>query len=331
MANMHDNLANMNFLRRVLFRLRKDGVTLFLYRVVRSLILKYEAIRKSLLANFYKLIRGDRYFLKEIQGSKMYLDLEDKGLSRDLLAYGVREKFSTEVMKQELKPGQVVVEIGANIGYYALLEAKTVGESGKVYCLEPAPENVELLRRNIAVNGYKNIEVFHAAAGAESKQSKIYLSESHNQHALVAENVKGMVGSMPVQVFSLDDFTKDKPYPSLVRMDVEGYELDILRGMKKIFAAGKPLQLFIEIHCFFLKEKVKDLLAILRKNGFRVKVGTWEATVISGGKITQSVFDYCSNKLGVGDVGLFWPTMDELEDRLTNEEELSVTVFFERP
>ncbi len=321
----------MNFFRRLAFRLRNDSPAQFLYRIVRSLILKYESCRKSALANFRRLTAGKRFILKEILGSKMYLDLDDHGLSRDLLAYGIREPFSTQVMKEALKPGQVVVDVGANIGYYALLEAKTVGEKGRVYCLEPAPENVEILRRNIAANGYENIEVLHAAAGAASKEGKLYLSSSHNQHAMLAENVRGAVGSVPVQMVSLDDFMRDKPFPSLVRMDVEGYELDILRGMKDLFATGKPMQLFIEIHCFFLKEKVLDLLAILKKAGFRVKVGTWERTVISGGKPMQSVFDYCSDKLGVGDVGLFWPTMDELEKRLAGEEELSVTVFFERP
>ena len=326
-----NNLANMNFRQRFFFRLRSDTPLLFMCRVLRSLILKFEKFKKSFYANFYKLVHRDRFIMREVLGSKMYLDLVDKGLSRDLLTYGIREPLATEVMQEILKPGQIVVEIGANIGYYALLEAKTVGEKGKVYCLEPAPENIELLRRNISANGYKNIEVVHGAAGAETKESKLYLSESHNQHAMSAENVRGAVGSTPVQMFSLDDFMKDKPYPTLVRMDVEGYELDILRGMKKILATGKPLQFFIEVHCFFLKEKVLDLIAILRENGFRVKVGTWEITTISGGRIMRTIFDYCSNKLGVGDTGKFWPTMDELEKRLAHEEELSVTVFFERP
>ncbi len=316
--------------KRVSARFKSDTPFLFACRVVHSIILRYERLRRALLANYYRIVNGDRFLLRDVLGSKMYLDLKDKGLARDILAYGIRERYSVDVMKEELKPGQVVVDIGANIGYYALLEAKIIGERGRVYCLEPAPENIDLLRRNVAVNGYTNIEIYHAAAGAESKMGTIYLSESHNQHALIAENVGGMIGSMPVQVFALDDFLKDKPYPSIVRMDVEGFELDILRGMKKILAEKNPLKFYIEIHGFFLKDGgVKELLSILKGAGFRVKVAVWDPMEI-GGNFIRPLYYYCSRKLGIGNKGLFYPSMDELEKVFVEHGEITLAAFFER-
>ncbi len=316
--------------RRILFRLRTDSPLLFLCRFGHSFIFRCETIRRSFFAGFYKLIKKDRFIVREVLGSKMYLDLEDRGLAREILVHGTHESLSTSVMQKELAPGQVILDVGANIGYYAMLEAKTVGDKGHVYCMEPAPGNIDLLRRNVKVNGYKNIEIFHAAAGAKTEMGTIYLSESHNQHALIAENVSGLVGSMPVQVFALDDFLEGKPYPSLIRMDVEGFELDIMRGLKKTLAKNKPLKVFVEIHGFFLQEKVRDLLAIFKENGFRIKVCIGEPPLIGGGRLMRALFDYCSKKIGRGNVGFSYPTIEELEDTLTKHKELGAMALFER-
>jgi len=242
----------------------------------------------------------------------MYLDLEDKGLARELLRHRIHEPLSTGIMKEILKPGQVVIDIGANIGYYAFLEAKRVGESGRVYCLEPAPENFNLLQKNVVANQYNNMEVFNAAAGAETGTGTIYLSKSHNQHALVSENVSGSAGSAPVMIYSLDDFLKGKPDPDLIRMDVEGLELDILKGMKSMLAQKKPLKLFIEVHGFFLKEKVREFFTILKVEGFKINVCAWEPPLIGGGRPVRALFDYCASKIGRGRAGLFHFTIENM-------------------
>lgn len=326
--NRYSHTANVA--QRIWFRFRTDAPLVFLYRFLNSLLLTYEEFRRSLAVAFYRFAKRDRFLLKDILGSKMYLDLEDRGLARELLVHGIHEPLTTEIMKRELKPGQVIIDVGANIGYYALLEAKTVGKRGRIYALEPAPENLELLRRNVKANGCDNIEIFHAAAGARSEMGTIYLSKSHNQHALIKENVGGVVGSMPIRVFALDDFLEGKPYPSLIRMDVEGFELDILRGLKKTIAKGKPLKLFIEIHGFFLKEKVKDLFAILKKGGFRINVCIGELQLVGGSRLARTVFKYCARKLGRGRPGLFYPSMEELEGTLLRNEELGAMALFER-
>ena len=79
--------------------------------------------------------------IKTIQGSKMILNLKDEGISRELACYGVHEKNSTEEVKKIIKKGMKILEIGANIGYYALLETKLAGDTGHLYALEPSPSN----------------------------------------------------------------------------------------------------------------------------------------------------------------------------------------------
>ena len=86
--------------------------------------------------------------LKTVNGYKMILYPHKKGVHKDLLIHSTREPESTNFLKAKVKEGDVVLEAGANIGYYALLSAKLIGERGFVYCVEPSSENYEFLRKN---------------------------------------------------------------------------------------------------------------------------------------------------------------------------------------
>ncbi len=91
------------------------------------------------------------------QGCKFYVNPMDVGIVPHLLADGVYEPRTTEVFKCLLKPGMVVVDIGANFGYYALIAAQFVGSTGKIYACEPEPNNFRLLLNNIKINGFSNV------------------------------------------------------------------------------------------------------------------------------------------------------------------------------
>ena len=99
-------------------------------------LLLYLAVSKATricisLLNVLSLPKSRKGFiLMEIIGNKMYLDLADEGISRELMLDGIREYLNIADVKGELKKGDVVVDIGANIGYYALLEAQLVGDEG---------------------------------------------------------------------------------------------------------------------------------------------------------------------------------------------------------
>ena len=99
---------------------------------------------------------------KTVNGYKMNLHLHDKGISKELFTYGKREHLSTDLVLEGkvIKPGDVVLDLGANIGYYALMESMIVGGEGKVYAVEPSPENYKMLKENIELNGFTNIEKY---------------------------------------------------------------------------------------------------------------------------------------------------------------------------
>src|SRR3989344_8248708 len=97
---------------------------------------------------------NSRFILKEIHGNKMYLNLQDKGISKDLAINKTREELQTELVMNKVKEGMHVLDLGANIGYYALIEASLVGPKGKVYAIEPSQSNFDLLNKNIGLNQF---------------------------------------------------------------------------------------------------------------------------------------------------------------------------------
>jgi len=212
--------------------------------------------------------KKERWFQRKINGNIMWLDATDKGISRELLYSGKRECRSTDFLQTFLKTGEICVDIGANIGYYALQEARLVGDSGKIFAIEPSRDNIELLKKNIEANRYKNITVYRSAVGSENRTGEINLSRSSNQHSFLTLDKNFSGKTEKVEIITLDTFLKDKPYPHFVRMDVEGYEKDVIIGMKGVLNHQKPLKIFMELHTPSLSDTGLGILTTLRDAGF---------------------------------------------------------------
>ena len=230
-----------------------------------------------------KLRQPKGYYLRNVQGSKMYLSIDDPGVSRDLIIRGMREREETRMIQKTLRPGMTVIDIGANIGYYAMMEARAVTGTGHVYAIEPEPHNVELLHLNVKLNGYHHINVFQAGMSDETGMAKLYVSDHSNLHNLLrplrAKNIDSVID---IKVYRLDDFIEEQNIDpsdiSFIRMDIEGYEVKALSGMQKILRIAKSLHLFIEFHPQYIEgitdyslESTLDFLASL---GFEIRYAT---------------------------------------------------------
>jgi len=257
--------------KRYLRLCRERGLKIMLFSAVQRVAVLWLAclVRISLL----KTRKG--YVVKEILGSKMYLDYADKGVSRQLIIDGTRETLSIEIVRRELKKGDIVVEVGANIGYYALFESQLIGEKGRIYAIEPVSSNLELLRKNIELNGYSNIDLYPFAIGESNGIHSMYLTTWRNKPSLRditgTRKEKHFTEEIKVEVMAFDDFIKDKSYPNFVRMDVEGYEYHIIRGMKDTLQRKLPLTLLIEFHFHLMtRQESTEILDTLRSAGFRI-------------------------------------------------------------
>jgi len=157
----------------------------------------------------------------EVDGHKMFLDSKD---SLSLSIYGIHEPLVTELVKKEIKKGNVVLDIGAHIGYYTLIFAKLVGEEGKVFAFEPDPTNFSLLKKNVEINGYKNVELVQKAVSNKNGKIKLYLSEENSGDHRIYNSHDGRK-FIEVEAIRLDDYFKNyNGAIDFIKMDIQGAE-----------------------------------------------------------------------------------------------------------
>ncbi|HMK94377.1 MAG TPA: FkbM family methyltransferase [Candidatus Limnocylindrales bacterium] len=219
----------------------------------------------------------------EVNDSKMLLYPKKGAIYEDLFLYKKREPLCTDYLIHAgvLKEGDTVLDIGANIGYYVLIESQLVGEKGKVYAVEPVCSNFESLEKNVQLNNLKNVSTFQLAFGEKDARSEIYVSNKSNWCAMNKDATGGKIlFAQEVSVQTVDTFFKDRAPPDFIRMDVEGYEYQVIKGMAKTLKGN--IKILIELHPwrpFLEPERMDELLDILEQNDFRAKFVVFENKV----------------------------------------------------
>lgn len=189
----------------------------------------------------------------------------------DLIRYGAHEPTSTYIFNKLLKKGMVVLDIGANIGYFTLIASKLVGDKGKIYAFEPAPNNLKYLRKNIQINKVKNVEIVNKCVSNEDKIILLYLNkEDHSSHSII--NIKQQK-SIDVSAITLNKmFKKDSFVINFIKMDIEGAEMNALIGMNEIIEKNKVTYILTEVNLRIMKKlgkKIKDFISQLDRFSFK--------------------------------------------------------------
>ena len=184
----------------------------------------------KLLNNIIRGFISSRIRYRHILGHKMYLDSTDTlGLSFS----GIHEKTTTKLVMNEIKNGDIVLDIGAHIGYYTLIFAKLVGKDGKVYAFEPEPNNFALLKKNIAINGYENVVLINKAVSNKTGKTNLFLAEEHSgDHRIYESDVIKGRKSLEIETIKLDDYFQDfEKNIDFIKMDIQGAEPLALEGI----------------------------------------------------------------------------------------------------
>ena len=239
----------------------------------------------NILRLIYYQIINKRLIRAKVNNYKMILDLKTLGLSKALFVYGKREILDTYLVNKNIKEDINVLDIGANIGYYVLMEASQL-RNGKIYALEPDPRNIELLRKNIELNNFQNkVKILPLAASDKNEIKAFHLGERTNVSSFLDRN--DVVNTINVKCVKLDDlpFINDIDF---IRMDIEGYEVKVLEGARNFLTTTqKPIKILIEVHNFAYNKddfNFKYQLEYLNKHGFEVKY------LISGDNNFSKVF-----------------------------------------
>jgi FkbM family methyltransferase len=173
----------------------------------------------------------------------MRLDANDRA---ELSINGIYEPLTTELVRAELAAGNVVLDVGANIGYYTLIFARGVGPEGRVFAFEPEPGNFALLQENVAANGYRNVTLSRLAASDRAGRARLYLDPVNAGDCRIYDS-RDNRPSVEIETVRLDDVFEASPERiDLIKMDIQGAEAAALRGMRRLLERHRQVRLVLE-------------------------------------------------------------------------------------
>jgi len=191
---------------------------------------------------------------------------DDKCIGANIIS-GWYEPYETSLLLSNIDSGDIIIDVGANIGYYTIIFADKVGPSGKVYAFEPDPANFSLLKKNIEENKLYNIEAVNGALGSRIGSSDLYISwDNYGDHRLYQDQDNYMDlrlyknekarNHIKVKCDTLDNYlfrnNIDDRKIKLIKIDTQGYEPYVIEGAKNTICKNKPI-VFLEYWSFGFK------------------------------------------------------------------------------
>jgi FkbM family methyltransferase len=197
----------------------------------------------------------------------------DRFILPAIRASGVWEPDESEYLRNHLRPGMTVLDVGANVGYTALVMSESVGESGLVIALEPEPLNFILMCSNIKQKAAGNVLPIHAAAGEKTGSTTLLRSPDNAGDHRTAPHPMG-IAAVDVPVVALDDLVPVNLGVDFVFVDAQGYDHRIVRGMGSIVERSKPPMMleFWPVGILGLGDDPDLVLEEYRELGYRIRL-----------------------------------------------------------
>jgi len=204
--------------------------------------------------------------------------LQVKACSLDRLLYLLFHKF--EILGREdkslysliIRPGMQVVDVGANIGLLSMEFARLVGSNGHVYSFEPEPKLFNILEQNCRNNGFQNISCFNMAVGEKSGKSLLFRPALHLGDSRMFGEEKSQREKIAVNMSRLDEVLNHQ-HIDFVKIDVQGYEMQVLKGMERLIEHSSRLSIMFEYWPQALRmagTRPEKLLEYLRDFDFQI-------------------------------------------------------------
>jgi FkbM family methyltransferase len=202
------------------------------------------------------------------------------------------EEQSYMFLEKKVTPGMQLIDIGAHIGLFSVTASQLTGAKGKIICFEPTPGTYTVLKETLRLNKCDNVIPVQAAVSDKEGEAVFYVSDTEacNSNSLVRNKEENEITGYPVKLVTIDSVVSAYALkPSIIKIDAEGAELDVLKGGIQTFKSIKPI-LILGLHPAFIKQKGDSLEAIwdlLEENKYELK--------LDGKVLTKSQF--CSHTL----------------------------------
>lgn len=207
-------------------------------------------------------------------------------VGQTFLIRGGFEIAEGKALRDLARRGTIVIDVGANVGLHTVELAAAVGRNGQVWSWEPMPDNLERLRRTVALNGLANVVLVDAAAAAVDGERALNLADDPAYHSLAGiREERDLRRQLTVTAMRLDTFWEEngRPHVSVVKVDTEGTELDVLVGALELIQACSPA-IMVEA---LSSEPFASLLGDIGYSEWRLRGGRWTTHVFLGGTVAQ--------------------------------------------
>jgi FkbM family methyltransferase len=186
---------------------------------------------------------------------------------------GLMGRTEHAFLEKHIRPGMRVLDVGSNLGLYSVLMARRAGSSGKVICFEPDPDLFAALRRNQEINGLTQLEAHNLALGAAPADLLLHRSIINSGDNHLGESTSPLFRrTVNAKVVRLDDYLPGVEL-DLVKIDVQGWEVDVLRGMRETLRRNHSIRVYFEfskIGYTRAGSTYQDLVVLLRETGFLI-------------------------------------------------------------
>lgn len=203
---------------------------------------------------------------------RMYLPSRCEGVTPRIRETRTWEPGTTQWVLQQIRRGDTFVDVGAHVGYYTLIAARVVGDEGRVFAFEPDPDNFALLRRNVTLNGFRNVVLEQRAVTAHPGSRRLYRSPKNTgDHRLAAGGEERQ--SIQVGAVKLDGYLRGAGRVDFVKIDTQGAEAEVVAGMRETLRANPGIRILLEFWPYGLEamgSSGPELLKLLESCGFTV-------------------------------------------------------------
>lgn len=186
---------------------------------------------------------------------------------------GCYEPSKHQALRYFLRPGFTFVDVGCNKGDFCLVASRLVGPQGRVLAFEPHPENCRWIRKSIARNEYRNIDLYELALSDTSGSAYLHLGEQSGAHTLLAGHAHRDEGVIAVQTRTLDGLLHEIRFTGpihAIKIDVEGAEMHVLRGSQKTLRSNPQVVLLLDVHPG-MGVDTAEVCAFLHDLGFKLR------------------------------------------------------------
>jgi len=238
---------------------RKIGALIKTKVILKNLFsLSYGVIISKLSKNYYRLIPLRR---KLYNRPIIILDVQAVDVFYEVFIENTYEKYN------RIKPGDIVFDVGANIGIFSIRAASSVGLNGKVIAIEPEPKNIKVLMENI--KPFKNVKIIPKAAGSTIGEIDLSIGLHSGSHTVNNHDFNiSADNKITVPIVTLDKIAKDQDIDKInfMKIDVEGWELEVLKGAVNILKKTE----FFSIAAYHREEDNIRITEFLTRHNFKV-------------------------------------------------------------